>query len=671
MTSPRITLISGLGAFTATSPNDDVEYAPPLGVLTLAALLRDSYPVQVVDLDDFWRRAGYLRPQFHRSVVEAICATGPDIIGFSSISGSYPLTIRLAEECSRRLPKATVILGGPQATVTDVDTLTAFPFVDMILRGEADDTFPALVTAIASGVATEQIAGLTFRDRGGIRRNPNASATLDLDRLPLPAYDLVPRIDELQGFALEAGRGCPYACTFCSTNDFFRRRFRLKSPSRLLDEMNRINQRWRVKTFELIHDMFTVDRRKVIEFCEAMIEAGSPYKWSCSARTDSVDTELLRLMKRAGCHDLFFGIETGSQRMQRVIDKDLDLAQARHVLQVCNDLEIRATASLIVGYPQETKEDLRDTVAFLSDVMVLPWADPQLNVLSPLAGTPITTEYWDQLTLDEHWTRISENGSLQDAVDQLMIAAHPELFPNFYAFPFFTDRNLLQRLRYFFFFSNARCGCLMRAVHLLTPDMLAFYELWEKTCPDFSRSWFDSMDFVEHLISFCQAAYPDDPAVRATAQFCRKAFTQAARPPAVSNGTEPYLMLADRFVLVDCDSNINAILAAQAQRKQPDPAVFATPVTVAVKVTTLNRSSILRFPPIAMDLLRHAERASTLSAIEEDFEERQIFVGDLPPSKVVAGGIAYLEKIKAVKQVFPDHMAMLRSPADPVLTPTA
>src|SRR5205814_1110404 len=138
--------------------------------------------------------------------------------------------------------------------------------------------------------------------------------------------------------------------------------FRVKSPQRVLEDMRSIAARYGFRGFNLVHDMFTVDRRKVAAFCETLIEANEGFKWSCSARTDCVDEELLELMARAGCDGIFFGVETGSKRMQRIIDKDLDPLQARSAVEIAERLGIRTTVSTIVGFPEETEADLRETI---------------------------------------------------------------------------------------------------------------------------------------------------------------------------------------------------------------------------------------------------------------------------------------------------------------------
>jgi hypothetical protein len=350
---------------------------------------------------------------------------------------------------------------------------------------------------------------------------------------------------------------------------------------------------------------------------------------------------------------MFFGVESGSKRMQRIIDKDLDLIEARDVLRENNRLGIITTASLIIGYPQETNDDLRDTVAFFSDAMMLPWVDPQLNILSPLAGTPVTNEYRDQLVLDENWMHISEVGGLQDPIDQQMIATYPGLFLQFYGFPYFTKRDMLQRLKDFLRFGLVRCGGLMRAVYLHTQDMMGVFEQWQEVCPKPDWDWFASLEFVEHFIAFCESTYSDSAAVVATSRFYRNAFRKIAEPRHWRAVDRPVLSLGDNFVLVDCECDINTVLDTLARGIQPPTEAYKKPVTVGVRYTVLNRSSILKFPPVALELLRHAEKGSTLAEAEADFKERDVTVSGLPAWKVVQGGVAYLERLGVAKLILP------------------
>ncbi len=369
-----------------------------LGVLTLAALLRErGFKPIVVNLDDLFFdfvRCDKSRPSlkgkvpndagapreteenssafFFPFVVQHLRTLSSDIFGLSSICSSYPLTLRLAQEIKRMNSRAKIILGGPQASVVDVATMRAFPCIDVIVRGEADDTFPALLSHFQGDDAGwESIPGITFRRGDEVIRNHNAPVVEDLDRLPLPAFDLDSRIKDRGGIHLEIGRGCPFACTFCSTNDFFRRNFRLKSAAKMIADISGIKREYGLNYFSLVHDMYTIDRRKVVAFCEAILAGEEKFTWGCSARTDCVDDDLLALMARAGCTGIFFGIETGSQRLQEVINKKLDLTEALQRIECADRNGIQTTVALIVGFPEETRDDLRDTIHFFIDSLRL------------------------------------------------------------------------------------------------------------------------------------------------------------------------------------------------------------------------------------------------------------------------------------------------------------
>jgi radical SAM superfamily enzyme YgiQ (UPF0313 family) len=417
---------------------------------------------------------------FFGFVVDHLKLLSFDVFGFSSICSSYPLTLRLAREVRQLNPDSRIILGGPQASVVDVPTLRAFPCVDFIIRGEADETFPALLSNLArDGTDWATFPGITFRDGGEVIRNPNAPVVSDLDQLPLPAFDLDSGIASRGGVHLEIGRGCPFACTFCSTNDFFRRNFRLKSPEKMIDEMTHIKTEHGTNYFSLVHDMYTVDRKKVVAFCQALLAHNAGFTWGCSARTDCVDDDLISLMARAGCRGIFFGIETGSSRLQRVIQKDLDLAEAMRRIQCADQHGIKIAVALIIGFADETREDLRDTIAFFVGSTCLDNAEPQLSLLAPLAGTPIHEKHKNELIFDNIFSDMSHQGWAQDPVEEEMIRSYPEVFPNFYAVPTVClDRAYLKEIREFV--SNVTMWFRWLPVALLqdSGDFLRVFDAW-------------------------------------------------------------------------------------------------------------------------------------------------------------------------------------------------
>src|SRR6266853_2619803 len=424
----KVCLVSPPGLTDQTVISRHLSEHAPLGVLTLAAVLEQGgVSAHIVDLNYLYHLdvlnsqslpsttgVGQI-PDFYEVAAKRLAGQPFDVFGFSTVCGTFPMTIRLAEWVKCVHPEAKVILGGPQASVVDVATLEAFPFIDLIVRGEAEETIVPVLEALSDRRRLREIQGVTFRSGGQVVRNPNAEAIQDLDGLPLPAFHLYPDLDPTASVPLELGRGCPFACTFCSTNDFFRRRFRLKSPAAVIEQMRALRQRYGCSSFALVHDMFTVDRKRVVEFCEAMIASGEGFSWGCSARTDCIDEELIDLMARAGCGSIFFGIETVSVRMQKVIDKGLDLGEAARHIRSTTSRGMRTTVSHIIGFPTETKEDLAATVASFADALRFECAVPQVYVLAPLAETPIHSEYRTRLRFDGRISQGSRRGWQQDA----------------------------------------------------------------------------------------------------------------------------------------------------------------------------------------------------------------------------------------------------------------
>ncbi len=465
---------------------------------------------------DFQRKNERNENDFSRFAASYFRERQFDFVGFGSVCSSYPVTLRVACEVKRQQPASVVAFGGPQASAVDVTTLEAYAPIDLVVRGEAEQTLPQLLEALTQGHRLDDVPGITFRRDGKIVRNPDGGGITDLDTLPFPAFHLLPDMEMCRFMPLELGRGCPFACTFCSTNDFFRRRFRLKSPSRMLEEMRRVKATYGIDTFELVHDMFTVDRKRVAAFCEALLASPDKFYWGCSARTDCVDEELIELMASAGCRGVFFGIETGSARMQKIIDKGLDLADSAARVRSCTKYKIKTAVSLIVGFPEETQDDLRSTIGFFTDSLRCEHADPQLVILAPLAGTPIHQQHKENLFLEDADSDMAYRGWDQGPEEKKMIAEHPDIFPNFYSVPTpFLDQELLKELRDFLLNGIKIARPLLRELRLAGADMLVVFEEWRAwrrnsttglTRNDFA-AYYASDSFPHDLLEFVETQY--------------------------------------------------------------------------------------------------------------------------------------------------------------------
>lgn len=551
----------------------------PLGVLSLAAVLEaQGVGVRLVDLNHLYYdyvRLGVRRDEgidFPTYVLDSLADVPADVFGFSTICSTYPLTLRLARGVRRMRPAAMILLGGPQASVVDVPTLETFPEVDFILRGEAEVTLPRLLEAASTGGDLGLVGGLTYRRDGRVLRNANAPVITDLDDLPLPAYHLFPHIGDCRIFPLEAGRGCPFACTFCSTNDFFRRRYRLKSPDVLVGQMRLIKETYGVDSFDLVHDMFTVDRRKVVAFSEAVGAAGEGFRWSCSARTDCLDDELLGVMARGGCDGVFLGIDSGSERVQAALHKGLNIGEAEARVAKASRCGLRTTVSLITGFPDEREEDMRATVRFFGDSLRHEQADVQLHLLAPLAETPITSEYRERLVYDEIFSDISFQGWEQDSEDRALIVAHRDIFTNFYAIPtHWLDRHRLAELREFLLHGVSRHRWLMTFLHQDCGDLVTVFDEWKawRARPDepVASAYYRSREFTGELLDFVRSRYAlsltrrphlaitmveVERALTALSADCRKGRRRARRVALTTNAV-PVVAAAAEVVTVEAD----------------------------------------------------------------------------------------------------------------------
>jgi len=414
---------------TASAPVFDLQ--PHLGLLSLVAVARGAgVDAQVYDPKLALTRGELaLDASLYSAMAEQIAARGPDVVGFTALGCNMHCVVNVARRLKQIDLALPVLLGGPHATILHREIVNRFPQFDFVVRGEAEETLLPLLARVHERDFGE-LTGVSYRGAAGELVCGAASPIVqDLDGLPVPAYDCYP-IGELglETIRVEAGRGCPFSCTFCSTASFFGRSYRLKSVARLLAEMDHLHRTYGFSDFKLNHDLFTVNRTKVRAFCEALFDR--TYTWGCSARTDCVDPELLSTMARAGCRSIYFGIEAGSERMQRRSRKRLDLAEVEPVLDACDANGIRSTASFIIGYPDEERADQDATLEMAGRLWCRPGArtTSQIHLLTPEPGTQLIEEHHAALRFDGYVTDFNFPRLHPD--DGALLAAEPAIFAN-------------------------------------------------------------------------------------------------------------------------------------------------------------------------------------------------------------------------------------------------
>jgi radical SAM superfamily enzyme YgiQ (UPF0313 family) len=461
------------------------DWSAPIGLLSLAAgLEQQGHHVFVHDLNYLLSQGTLdLHADFYGVAMRRILAENPDLVGFSTMCNSYHLALRMAEAVKKNAPPIPIVFGGPQASVVDRETLETFPWVDVILRGEAEMTMPRLVEELETGTKEFRTEGLTWKDAAGIvRRNPDPGLLPDLDLLPMPAYHLVP-YGSGDSLAIEAGRGCPFGCTFCSTSTYWGRRFRLKSTDRILKEMRFLKEKYGSTFFSFRHDLFTLDQGRVREFCNRMKAEMADIKWACSARVDCVSEDLLREMGEAGCVAIFYGMETASPRMQKAVRKNLKVERAREIFDASISCGIDPTVSFIAGFPEEKEDDLRQTMRMIQDLMSLPQVSVQLHLLGPERGTSDWEQHRNRLRFDGYYSDIS--GTASALLEPDWYRQYPGLFSSFHYYE--SDALSREYLQGIDLFVHGPCSVLRRTVTGLlrgVPSLFDLYTEWRRFALD-------------------------------------------------------------------------------------------------------------------------------------------------------------------------------------------
>lgn len=452
---------------------ETLDIQPHLGLISLGAVAQqDGHQVTIVDPKRLIRQGQLSYNQdLYETFANMLLKKRPDAIGFTTLGCSFIFAIKVATFIKKVEPDLPILLGGPHATMLHQEILEQFPVFDVVVRHEAERTLPG-VLAYLEQRDFKDIPGITWRTSSNdplkIKVNPGSPTIENLDSLPIPSYELYPMKElGLDFIRVEAGRGCPFMCTFCSTATFFQRTYRLKSPQRLVNEMDILYERFGVTDFKLDHDLFTVDQKKVRAFCEAV--EGRGYSWRVSARVDCVNENLLETMAASGCVGMYFGIETGSERMQKISKKKLNLDLVEPILDVTERLSIETTVSYITGYPEESQEDFEATLNMLGQSLNRDenLCIPQLHMLMPEPGTELYNQLGEQMQFDGH---ISDyNVGLFALSDEKLIKEHPSIFSTYYHYPTSIPRDN-------FTFAVDAFRELRKLGHTLLCYLLRYYE---------------------------------------------------------------------------------------------------------------------------------------------------------------------------------------------------
>lgn len=393
---PKIVLIP-----TMSLPISKLSIYIPLGLLAIKSYIKEHADVEIVDMTVLVKR-GILQPDdtFYVMAAEYLKKLQADLYAFSTKSGSLIQTIKIAETLKLVMPTALVAFGGPQATACDEEILKDSQ-VDFIIRGEGEIPFEHITEALMGTEELDDICSLTFRNH----KNSDAERICEMDNLPIPSYDEYrsyyedylegkPEYDIQSYVPIDSARGCPSNCKFCYSPIMWKRECRVKSAERLIKEIEYLYKEFNISSVFFTEDNFTVSRQRVIDFCNALIDKNLPIKWNCYSRIDTIDYAMIDIMEKAGCRQIYYGIESGSSKILNLLKKAYSINTALSIVSYSLKKGIYVTASFILGFPEETAEDISVTLnAFFETVSL--GAASKLHLLGVEYGTPLYQEVKD------------------------------------------------------------------------------------------------------------------------------------------------------------------------------------------------------------------------------------------------------------------------------------
>lgn len=383
---------------------------PPLGLAYCAAVLeKEGHKVTIID--------AFLEKLSYGDLVNRTSEIKPDMFGVYFMTDNRFRGFRIIRAIKKKLPNIITIAGGPHPTLAADDFLKHIPELDYIIRGEGEIAFPAFIKAIESNRSLEEAGSLSYRKNGEIIHNQSTPLINNLNEIPFPAYHKlkikdypyflsVPGKGEIPSTNLISSRGCPHRCIFCSNKLLWNGIIRNRSAENFVDEIEFLLKKYNFQAFQFVDDYFTNHKRRVLEICDLILKRNLKFYWSCSARVDTFDEEMARIMKKAGCVAVGYGVESGSQKIiDDVIGKRINMEQVWKASGLLKKYNIQNYPNFIVSFPDETFSEALETLKVAEKITRL-GARPVINVLKIYPGTRLEKIAYERKILppDFTWT---------------------------------------------------------------------------------------------------------------------------------------------------------------------------------------------------------------------------------------------------------------------------
>lgn len=442
-------------------------YNPPLGILYIAAYLKKYSKYNVAILDAQVEELNY-DENFKTRIKEL----NPDVIGITAMTPTLVdvfKTIKLIKETEKEQNKKIIIaVGGPHPTIFPEETVS-LPDIDYVITGEGEIPFLKLVEAIENKLDLKKIKGLVYKKEGEIINNKSADFIENLDSLPFPARYLTP-IKKYNSIlagdkiitTMMTSRGCPYRCVFCD-RPHLGKKFRARSAKNVVDEMEECTKMG-IDEILIYDDTFTVQKQRVLDICNEILKRNLKIIWDIRARVNTVDEELIKKLKQAGCTRIHFGVEAGTEKILRILNKGITIDQIKNAFRLAAKYKIETLAYFMIGSPTETREDIKKSIKlakkinpnFVHATILTPYPATKLYYWALEKGV-IKTDYWREFARQpekrmttQYW---EENFSRQELVNLL-----EKFYRAFYGRASYIAKNLLKIKSFNEFKKKAKAG---------------------------------------------------------------------------------------------------------------------------------------------------------------------------------------------------------------------
>jgi len=362
---------------------------------------RDGFPLGLAYLTSYLRQQGHAVTLLAAErlgltaseILDRVRAVRPDIVGTSTPTCLYPRALALFRWVKALDAAPVTVAGGPHVTALPAESVAA-PELDFVVRGEGEQTLAALADCLEQGGDPRSVPGLAFRDAGETVLTAPRPPIQDLDRLPFPAWEDVPLdryalplLPRPRAARVQASRGCPFRCAFCSAVAVWGSRLRQRSPANVADEIAQLQRVHGVHSVEFVDSTFTVNRRWTLDLCRELRSRRLDVDWMISTRADRLDAGIVAALKDAGCRVISIGVESGDPEVLRRMRKGEDLEQIREAARLIRSAGLILRTLFILGFPGETPTSIERTRRLARELD--PTHPPAYSYATPYPGSEL------------------------------------------------------------------------------------------------------------------------------------------------------------------------------------------------------------------------------------------------------------------------------------------